>query len=69
MCQEAFVGLRCPHCASIRVHVMQTFRLDGAIMRRRKCRECTRLFLTYEIEASLVPTDPKFDFLYRRDNE
>jgi len=60
-------GFVCPKCSNPDVSVVETRRIEGgAILRRRKCYHCHSTFKTFEIMANMIPSEPEFDFLFRK---
>lgn len=59
-------GIQCPKCSGTDIGVAQTVRLDNAVLRYRKCRNCHQRFKTYELQADVIPSTPAFDFLFQK---
>ena len=65
--------MRCPHCTGIKTYVLKTERpfdegMDQGDLKKRtrKCRQCARNFVTYEIHESTWRQTPKEETLVRR---
>lgn len=59
-------GFTCPKCNCEGIGVIQTFALENAIRRRRKCPECGATLHTYEVLAETITTEPVYDYLFRK---
>jgi transcriptional regulator NrdR family protein len=61
-------GIRCPVCESPATSVKETRKGHRHITRRRKCTVCCHTFGTIELNTSHIPSDAKFDFLFRKEH-
>lgn len=68
MAKQRRPGIRCPVCDTQDNAVTQTAKGHRHVIRRRKCTACNHTFKTIELQASHIPSDSKFDFLYREDH-
>lgn len=53
--------MRCPHCESDNVSVLETINQPKATLRQRKCGDCGNKFYTKEEVASPEDVKPVFD--------
>jgi len=67
MAKQRRPGIRCSVCESQDTSVKQTKKGHRHVVRYRKCITCSHTFRTIELNAMHIPTDAKFDFLFRED--
>ena len=68
MVRQLRPGVRCPVCESPYSRVKETRKGHRHVIRSRKCTACCHTFRTIELNISHIPSDAKFDFLFRKEH-